>query len=85
MGDLSIDKISKEFKYSVFVSPVDVGSPQRVKILDSSSHTRLSDYGNSVLNCYEEKGFRLIRSEITAPPELEEFLELYHGVLSDLG
>lgn len=55
-----------------------------LKILDSSSHTRLSDYGNRVLNCYAEKGFRLIRSEITAPPELDEFLELYHGFLTNL-
>jgi len=39
-----------------------------LKILDSSSHTRLSNYGTTVLNCYAEKGFRLIRSDITAPP-----------------
>ena len=55
-----------------------------LKILDSSSHTRLSDYGTTVLNCYAEKGFRLIRSEITAPPELDEFLEQYHEYLEDL-
>jgi hypothetical protein len=55
-----------------------------LKILDSSSHTRLSDYGTTVLNCYAEKGFRLVRSEITAPPELDEFLEQYHEYLEDL-
>jgi hypothetical protein len=55
-----------------------------LKILDSSSHTRLSDYGTTVLNCYAEKGFRLVRSEITAPPELDEFLEQYHNYLEDL-
>jgi hypothetical protein len=55
-----------------------------LKILDSSSHTRLSPYGTTVLNCYAEKGFRLIRSDITAPPELDEFLEQYHGFLKDL-
>jgi hypothetical protein len=55
-----------------------------LKILDSSSHTRLSDYGTTVLNCYAEKGFRLVRSEITAPPELDEFLEQYHSYLEDL-
>ena len=55
-----------------------------LKILDSSSHTRLSNYGTTVLNCYAEKGFRLVRSEITAPPELDEFLEQYHNYLEDL-
>lgn len=55
-----------------------------LKILESSSHTRLSDYGTTVLNCYAEKGFRLIRSDITAPPELDEFLEQYHSFLQDL-
>jgi hypothetical protein len=55
-----------------------------LKILDSSSHTRLSSYGTTVLNCYAEKGFRLIRSDITAPPELDEFLEQYHSFLQDL-
>jgi hypothetical protein len=56
-----------------------------MKILDSASHTRLSDYGTTVLNCYAEKGFKLVRSEITAPPELDEFLEQYHSYLEGLG
>ena len=55
-----------------------------LKILDSSSHTRLSNYGTTVLNCYAEKGFRLIRSEITASPELDEFLEQYDNYLEAL-
>lgn len=55
-----------------------------LKILDSSSHTRLSEYGTTVLNCYAEKGFRLIRSDITAPPELDEFLEQYQSFLEGL-
>lgn len=55
-----------------------------LKILDSSSHTRLSNYGTTVLNCYAEKGFRLVRSEITASPELDEFLEQYHNYLEGL-
>lgn len=55
-----------------------------LKILDSTSHTRLSDHGTTVLNCYAEKGFRLMRSDITAPPELDEFLEQYHRFLQDL-
>jgi len=56
-----------------------------LKLLDSSSHTRLSDEGTTVLNCYGEKGFKLIRSEIAAPPELDEFLEQYHNLLKELG
>lgn len=56
-----------------------------LKILDSSSHTRLSDYGATVLNCYGEKGFKLIRSHISTPPGLDEFLEEYHGMLETLG
>jgi hypothetical protein len=55
-----------------------------LKILDSSSHTRLSDYGTTVLNCYAEKGFRLVRSEITAPPELDEFLKQYHEFIKKI-
>jgi hypothetical protein len=55
-----------------------------LKILESSSHTRLSNYGTTVLNCYAEKGFRLVRSEITASPELDEFLEQYHNYLEGL-
>lgn len=55
-----------------------------LKILDSSSHTRLSDFGTTVLNCYAEKGFRLVRSEITAPPELDEFLEQYYSFLKGI-
>jgi hypothetical protein len=53
-------------------------------ILDSESHTGLSDEGTHLLNCYAEKGFRLVRSEIPSPPELNEFLEHYHGLLEDL-
>ena len=55
-----------------------------MRLLDSESNTRLSSYGTQVLNCYAEKGFRLIRSEITAPPQLDEFLELYHELLKNL-
>lgn len=53
-------------------------------ILDSTSTTRLSDEGAKILNCYAEKGFRIIRSEIPAPPEIDEFLEEYHNVLNEL-
>jgi hypothetical protein len=47
-------------------------------LLDSTSHTNLTDYGVSVLNCYAEQGYRLIWNQIAAPPELDEFLESYH-------
>jgi len=47
-------------------------------ILDSTSHTNLTDYGATVLNCYAEQGYRLIWSQIAALPELDEFLESYH-------
>jgi hypothetical protein len=56
-----------------------------LKILDSSANTCLSDYGTTVLNCYGEKGFKLIRSEISTPPGLDEFLEQYQGILENLG
>lgn len=47
-------------------------------LLDSTSHTNLTDYGASVLNCYAEQGYRLIWNQISAPPELDEFLKSYH-------
>lgn len=49
-----------------------------LRLLDSTSHTNLSDEGATVLNCYAEKGYRLIDDEIRSPPELDEFLESYH-------
>lgn len=55
-----------------------------LNLLDSESTTRLSEEGTHVLNCYAEKGFRLIRSEITPQPQLDEFLELYYDFLDDL-
>ncbi|WP_330632929.1 hypothetical protein [Halocatena halophila] len=55
-----------------------------LNLLDSSSNTRLSEEGIQVLNCYAEKGFRLVRSEITPQSQLDEFLELYYNFLNDL-
>lgn len=48
-----------------------------LEILDSSSHTNLTNYGSQVLNCYAEQGFKLIENEIPEPPELDEFLISY--------
>lgn len=53
-------------------------------ILDSTSHTNLTDYGSTVLNCYAEHGYKIIESKIPEPGELDEFLEQYHNVLEDL-
>jgi regulator of sigma D len=53
-------------------------------ILDSTSHTNLTDYGSTVLNCYAEHGFKIIESEMPEPGELDEFLGAYHQILSDL-
>ena len=55
-------------------------------LLDSTSHTNLSDHGTTVLNCYAEQGVKLIKSRIAAPPELDEFLESYHtNVIEEVG
>lgn len=55
-----------------------------LNLLDSESNTRLSEDGIRVLNCYAEKGSRLIRSEIKPQPQLDEFLELYYEFLDEL-
>ena len=57
-----------------------------LKLLDSTSHTNLTDEGATVLNCYAEQGYRLIDDKIRSPPELDEFLESYHdNVLQEVG
>lgn len=53
-------------------------------LLDSNTNTRLSEEGIHVLNCYAEKGSRLIRSEIMPPPQLDEFLERYYELLDEM-
>lgn len=55
-----------------------------LNILDSSSNTRLSENGAHILNCYGEKGFQIIRSEILEPPEIDEFLEKYHEIIDEI-
>lgn len=55
-----------------------------LNILDSTSNTRLTEDGAHILNCYAEKGFRIIRSEIPAPPGIGQFLKKYYEVLDDI-
>jgi hypothetical protein len=55
-----------------------------LSLLDSESNTRLSEEGTRALNCYAEKGARLIRSEIRPQPELDQFLKEYYELLNTL-
>lgn len=52
-----------------------------MSLLDSESHTRLTPHGATILNCYAERGSKIIRKEIPTPPPLEEFIEDYHALL----
>lgn len=56
-----------------------------LNLLDSDSNTRLSEEGTRALNCYAEKGSRLVRSEIRPQPELDQFLKEYYELLDTLG
>lgn len=55
-----------------------------LNILESDTNTRLSEHGTRVLNCYAERGFRLIRSEIQPQPDLNQFLKEYYELLDSL-
>lgn len=55
-----------------------------LNLLDYESNTRLSEEGVRTLNCYAEEGFRLVRSEITPQPQLDQYLEKYYELLDDL-
>lgn len=52
-----------------------------LEILDSTDPTRLSSYGKTVLNCYAERGYRILENEIPAPGEFDQFLRQYHSTL----
>lgn len=54
-----------------------------IKILDSNDPNRLSDHGKTLLNCYAEKGFKIIQSNGPQPTELDEFLRIYHEILQN--
>lgn len=53
-------------------------------ILDSESPTRLDTKGTTILNCYAERGSKIIRTKIPTPPPVEEFVEEYHSILDEL-
>lgn len=55
-----------------------------LEILDSTSHTNLTDYGARVLNCYAEQGFKIIQNKTPEALELDEFLESYQDVLAEV-
>jgi hypothetical protein len=55
-----------------------------LKILESTSHTNLTDYGSTILNCYAEHGYKILESKIPEPGELDEFLEQYHNVIESV-
>jgi len=52
-----------------------------LEILDSHDSTRLSDHGKTLLNCYAERGYRILENQIPTPPEFDQFLEQYHNTL----
>lgn len=46
-------------------------------ILDSKDQTRLSSDGKTLLNCYAESGFKILRDAGPPPTEFDRFLELF--------
>lgn len=54
-----------------------------LSILDSTDPTRLSDHGKQLLNCYAERGYKILQNAGPAPKEFDEFLRKYHKVLED--
>lgn len=55
-----------------------------LEILDSSDPTRLSAYGKTLLNCYAERGYRIIQSNIRSPAEFDQFLHQYYETLESI-
>lgn len=48
-----------------------------LNILDSSDATRLSDDGKTLLNCYAESGYKILRDAGPAPTDFDLFLQLF--------
>ncbi|MDS0223463.1 hypothetical protein NDI54_19160 [Haloarcula sp. S1AR25-5A] len=53
-----------------------------LEILDSTDPTRLTSHGKTLLNCYAERGYRILENEIPAPGEFDQFLRQYHEALN---
>jgi hypothetical protein len=48
-----------------------------LEILDSNDQTRLSSEGKTLLNCYAEMGYKILRDAGPPPTEFDRFLELF--------
>jgi hypothetical protein len=55
-----------------------------LQILDSSDPTRLSTHGKTLLNCYAERGFHLLRDRVPIPGDFDQFLEQYRTTLGEV-
>lgn len=53
-------------------------------ILDSNDPTRLSAHGKTLLNCYAERGYRIIQNEVPKPGDLDQYLRQYHETLESV-
>jgi len=52
-----------------------------LSILDSNDPTQLSDHGKQLLNCYAERGYKILQSSGPKPTEFDQFLRRYHQIL----
>lgn len=54
-----------------------------LSILDSNDPTQLSDQGKKLLNCYAERGYKILQASGPKPTEFDQFLRKYHQVLEN--
>lgn len=52
-----------------------------LSILDSTDPSRLSEYGQRLLNCYAERGYQILSRQVLKPPNLDQFLIEYKAAL----
>ena len=55
-----------------------------LEILDSTDPSRLTSHGKTILNCYAERGYRILENEVPAPGEFDQFLRQYHNTLESV-
>lgn len=55
-----------------------------LEILDSTDPTRLSPYGKTLLNCYADRGFKILQNKVPAPADLDTFLSQYKTALASV-